>query len=381
MGMTRKEIDREARRLAKADPRGITKALSAMTRILGTTPTRHPHDADGAAHGAIIDCAVYVNGRRHDGVWNYEEALDAVRHTPNSFMWLGLYQPTPNELGHIAETFELHELPVEDALQGYQRPKIERYPAMTFAALRTTRYVEHEEFTEVSEIVETGHVMLFLGRDFVITVRHGAPTELASLRADLEANPDQLAEGPWAVAHRIYDRIVDSYVETAGQIELDIDQLEDSVFARDRRGSIQRIYQLKRELVEFKRAVLPLQRPVADIAGGHIADVPLELQRYFRDVNDNLSRTVDQVVSFDDLLNSILQARLAQVTVDQNDDMRKIAAWAGIAAVWTALAGIYGMNFDFMPELHWRFGYPMVLAISLAASIILYRQFRKSGWL
>src|SRR5262245_3042821 len=113
MGMTRKEIDREARRLAKADPRGITKALSAMTRILGTTPTRHPHDTDGTAHGAIIDCAVYVNGRRRDGVWNYEEAFDTVRHTPNSFMWLGLYQPTPGELGHIAETFELHELPVE----------------------------------------------------------------------------------------------------------------------------------------------------------------------------------------------------------------------------------------------------------------------------
>ncbi|HEY7174787.1 MAG TPA: magnesium and cobalt transport protein CorA [Micromonosporaceae bacterium] len=379
--MTRKEIDRDTRRLANADPRGITKALSAMTRILGTTPTRHSHDTDGTARGAIVDCAVYVNGRRNDGVWDYADALDTVRRTPNSFMWLGLYQPTARELGHIAETFELHELPVEDALQGHQRPKIERYPAMTFATLRTTRYVEHEELTDVSEIVETGHVMLFLGKDFVITVRHGAPTELASLRADLESDPDQLAEGPWAVAHRIYDRIVDTYVETAGQIELDIDQLEDSVFARDRRGSIQRIYQLKRELVEFKRAVLPLQRPVADIAGGHIADVPLELQRYFRDVNDNLSRTVDQVVSFDDLLNSILQARLAQVTVDQNDDMRKIAAWAGIAAVWTAIAGIYGMNFEFMPELHWRFGYPMVLAISLAASIILYRQFRKSGWL
>jgi magnesium transporter len=127
--------------------------------------------------------------------------------------------------------------------------------------------------------------------------------------------------------------------------------------------------------------VLPLQRPVADIAGGHIADVPVELKLYFRDVNDNLSRTVDQVTSFDDLLNSILQARLAQVTVDQNDDMRKIAAWAGIAAVWTAVAGIYGMNFEFMPELHWRYGYPAVLGLSLVASIILYRQFRKSGWL
>jgi len=240
---------------------------------------------------------------------------------------------------------------------------------------------EHDELTETSEVVETGHVMLFLARDFVITVRHGAPTELSSLRAGLEEKPELLAQGPWAVAHGIYDRIVDSYLDCAAQIELDIDQLEDSVFARDRRGSIQRIYQLKRELVEFKRAVLPLQRPLADIAGGHHGDVPVELQRYFRDVNDHLSRTVDQVVSFDDLLNSILTARLTQVTVDQNDDMRKIAAWAGIAAVWTAIAGIYGMNFDKMPELHWTYGYPIMMGICLIASVVLYRQFRKSGWL
>jgi len=252
---------------------------------------------------------------------------------------------------------------------------------MSFAAIRTTRYVEHDELTETSEVVETGHVMLFLARDFVITVRHGVPTELSSLRAGLEEKPDLLAQGPWAVAHGIYDRIVDSYLDCAAQIELDIDQLEDSVFARDRRGSIQRIYQLKRELVEFKRAVLPLQRPLADIAGGHHGDVPVELQRYFRDVNDHLSRTVDQVVSFDDLLNSILTARLTQVTVDQNDDMRKIAAWAGIAAVWTAIAGIYGMNFDNMPETHWTFGYPIMMGICLVASVVLYRQFRKSGWL
>src|SRR5215468_4195575 len=363
------------------DHRGLTKALSAMTRILGTTSSRHPGADGDASHTSIVDCAVYVDGKRRPGTCTYAEALDYVRHTSGTFMWLGLHQPSADELGHIAETFGLHELTVEDALQGYQRPKIERYPAMTFAAIRTTRYIEHSELTETSEVVETGHVMIFLGRDFVITVRHGAPTELASLRADLESNPEQLAEGPWAVAHRIYDRIVDTYVDTAGQIEIDIDQLEDSVFARDRQSSIQRIYQLKRELVEFKRAVLPLQRPVADIAGGHIADVPVELQRYFRDVNDNLRSAVDQVLSFDDLLNSILQARLAQVTVDQNDDMRKIAAWAGIAAVWTAVAGIYGMNFDFIPELRWRYGYPAVWTFCLIASVILYRRSRKSGWL
>ena len=362
------------------DHRGISRALKTMTRILGTTPVRSPGDLH-SDHHAIVDCAVYVKGQRRSGVWDYADALATVRRTPHSFMWLGLREPSADELNDIAETFELHELPVEDALQGYHRPKIERYPAMTFAALRTTRYVEHGELTETSEVVETGHVMLFLGKDFVITVRHGAPTELASLRADLEHKPDLLAQGPWAVAHAIYDRVVDSYVDVVGQIELDIDQLEDSVFARDRQSSIQRIYQLKRELVEFKRAVLPLQRPVADIAAGHVFDVPVELQRYFRDVNDHLTRTVDQVVSFDDLLNSILQARLAQITIDQNNDMRKIAAWAGIAAVWTAVAGIYGMNFNYIPELNWKYGYPAVLVFCFVTSIILYRQFRKSGWL
>src|SRR5215831_19488649 len=219
------------------DHRGLTRALNAVTRILGTAPQRSPGDPLNSHH-AIVDCAVYVKGHRRPGVWEYEDALATVRRTPHSFMWLGLHEPSADELGRIAEVFELHELPVEDALQGYQRPKIERYPAMTFAALRTTRYVEHSELTENSEVVETGHVMLFLGRDFVITVRHGAPTELASLRADLEQKPELLAQGPWGVAHGIYDRIVDSYVDTAAQIELDIDQLEDSVFARDRQSSI-----------------------------------------------------------------------------------------------------------------------------------------------
>lgn len=364
------------------DHRGLSRALRQVTRILGTV-AGSPGGEQRSPRRAIVDCAVYVRGRRKAGDWHHADALATVRRTPHSFVWLGLHEPTAEELSDIATTFELHELPVEDAIKSFERPKIERYGSMTFAALRTVRYVEHSELTETSEVVETGYVMLFLGRDFVITVRHGAPTELAPLRADLEGKPDLLSEGPWAVAHAIYDRIVDSYLDCSGRVEQDIDALEDMVFSRDSRGQgrIQRIYQLKRELVEFKRAVLPLQRPVADLAGGLLAEVPEELRRYFRDVNDHLSRTVDQVLSFDDLLNSILAARLAQVAVDQNDDMRKIAAWAGIAAVWTAIAGIYGMNFKFMPETSWRYGYPAVLAVSLISSIILYRSFRKSGWL
>jgi magnesium transporter len=330
-----------------------------------------------------VDCCVYVDGEREPGDRHYAEAFEVARRTSQAFVWLGLHEPTEDELADIATTFDLHELPVEDAAaSGYQRPKIERYGDMIFAGLRTTRYIEHTELTEFSEIVETGSVMLFIGANFVITIRHGVGGELASVRADLEAKPDLLRHGPWAVAHAVYDRAVDSYVDCAERVEMDIDAMEESVFGRQgSRGRIQHIYQLKREIVEFRRAVLPLQRPLEAIIGGRLPQVPKEIRRYFRDVHDHLTRTVEQVQSYDELLNSIMQARLAQVTVEQNNDMRKIAAWAGIAAVWTAVAGIYGMNFRFMPELHWKYGYPTVFALCVVASLVLYRVFRKAGWL
>jgi magnesium transporter len=340
-------------------------------------------EGDDDRRSSIVDCGVYVDGRRLPGDWHYADALDAARRRPSAFVWLGLYEPDEIELSEVASTYDLHKLAVEDALiSGYQRPKIERYGDLTFAGLRTTRYVEHGELTEQSEVVETGAVMLFIGEKFVITVRHGSGAELASARADLEAKPDLLSLGPWAVAHEVYDRVVDSYVDCADRVENDLDMMEESVFGRQGGGRrIQHIYQLKREMVEFRRAVLPLQRPLEAIVGGQLPEVPSEMRRYFRDVQDHLTRTVEQVQSFDELLNSIMQARLAQVTVEQNDDMRKIAAWAGIAAVWTAVAGIYGMNFRFMPELHWKYGYPTLMALCAVLSLVLYRVFRKSGWL
>jgi magnesium transporter len=297
-------------------------------------------------------------------------------------VWLGLYEPGEAELADIANTFELHELAVEDALKEFQRPKIERYGDITFTVVRTTRYVEHTELTESSEVVETGSVCLFLGQHFVITIRTGSGGELHPVRAMLEGRPEMLGHGPWAVAHAVYDRIVDAYLDCAAAVEGDLDVLEESVFGRSTaRGSIQRIYQLKRELVEFRRAVVPLQRPLDAIVAGRLSEVPKEIRRYFRDVTDHLTRTVEQVQSFEELLNSILQARLAQVTVEQNDDMRKIAAWAGIAAVWTSVAGIYGMNFHTFPELRWKYGYPTVIALCVLASLVLYRLFRRNGWL
>jgi magnesium transporter len=369
------------------DQRGLSRALTAVTRILGGSDRDEIPAPRGGRTSAIVDCGLYIDGERQPGDWNYSDALQAARRkNQHAFVWLGLHEPGLEELTEIAKVFDLHELTIEDAMNRNQRPKIERYNDMVFATVRTTRYVEHTELTEYSEVVETGTVMLFLGEHFVISVRHGAGAGLAEVRTELESKPDLLRHGPWSVAHAVYDRVVDSYVECAAGVEIDIDAIEETVFARPTRstqtGGISRIYQLKRELVEFRRAVVPLQRPMDAIVAGRLPEVPKEIRRYFRDVNDHLNRTVDQVVSFDELLNSILQARLAQVTVDQNNDMRKIAAWAGIAAVWTAVAGIYGMNFKYMPpEITWRYGFPTVMMVCLVASLVLYRVLRKSGWL
>nr|MDT0661831.1 magnesium/cobalt transporter CorA [Micromonospora sp. DSM 115978] len=352
-----------------------------MTRILTADANSRSIVDPRGDHQAVVDCGLYVDGVRQAGDLDYVSALTVARRESNGFVWLGLHEPGPDEIAGIAEAYGLHELAVEDAIKAEQRPKLERFGEVSFLVLRTARYVGHGELTETSEVVETGQVMLFIGPNFVISVRHGDACRLAPVRADLEARRELLAHGPWAVAYAVTDRVVDLYLEVADRIEDDLDRLEELVFGRQTSGRIQRIYQMKRELVEFKRAVVPLQRPFMTLTAQVNREVPKEIRRYFRDVQDHLTRTVEQVNSYDDLLNSILQARLAQVSVEQNNDMRKIAAWAGIAAVWTAIAGIYGMNFDFMPETRWQYGYPVVLALMLAISLALYRSFRRNGWL
>ncbi|MDT5038584.1 MAG: magnesium transporter [Micromonosporaceae bacterium] len=366
-------------------PRSLSRTIAAPVRRAMhrmRNPAAPVQDAHSTNHGSgVVDCALYVDGVRQPGDWHYPDALAAARRSGTGFVWLGLKEPDAGELADIAETFELDELPVEDAIKSHQRPKVERYGDMTFVSLRTARYVEHAELTESSEVIESGDVMMFVGAHFIITVRHGNACKLGPVRAGLEDKRELVERGPWAVAYAVLDMVVDVLVEVSAAIEEDVAAVEDSVFALKGSGRIQRIYQLKRELMEFKRVVLPLQRPLTGLTTGQSADVPKEIRRYFRDVSDHLSRTVEQVVYFDDVLNSILAARLAQVSVDQNNDMRKIAAWAGIAAVWTAVAGIEGMNFKFMPELHWKYGYPVALAIVIGFSLALYRGFRRSGWL
>src|SRR3989440_6673043 len=283
------------------DHRGLSRALNAVTRILGTS---HPEGSatarrHQAGHSAIMDCALYIAGQREPGQWHYEDALAKARSLPDAFVWLGLHEPGEDELADIANIFELHELTVEDALKEFQRPKIERYGDIVFAVVRTTRYVEHTELTESSEVVETGSVSMFIGQHFVITIRTGSAGELAPVRAMLEDRPELLAQGPWSVAHAVYDRIVDSYLDCAAAVEVDLDQLEESVFSRaERRGGIQRIYQLKRELVEFRRAVVPLQRPLEGIVAGRLPEGPQEIRRDFRGGTGHLTRSGEQVQCF-----------------------------------------------------------------------------------
>ena len=362
--------------------RAWTAPVRAMNRFLGAVDDGGSSSRSGHEGSAVVDCGVYVDGKREPGDFGPAEALHEAYARDNAFVWLGLHEPTQAEMSEIAHSYGLHELAVEDAVKAEQRAKLEQFGAVHFLVLRTARYVPHDELTETSQVVETGQMMIFIGERFVITVRHGDASELASVRADLEnQRPQLLEQGPWAVAYAVTDRVVDLYLAVADQVEADLDIIEEGVFSRDSASPIQAIYQMKRELVEFRRAVVPLQRPLATIAAPQSRLVPKEIRRYFRDVQDHLTRTVEQVTSYDDLLNSILQARLAQVTVDQNNDMRKIAAWAGISAVWTAFAGIYGMNFKHMPELGWTFSYPVLWTLLLVISVLLYRGFRRSGWL
>lgn len=371
----------------REEPGRFTRALAAparaMSRILSGEADRSSARPHVAEHDAIVDCALYLDGiRQNEQILDYREALDAAKKQRGAFVWLGLHAPTNEQMKGIAEAFGLHELAVEDVVTAGQRPKVEVFGDVHFLVLRTARYVEHGELTEHSEVIETGQIMLFVGEDFVISVRHGDACRLRPVRERLERKPELLKQGPWAVAYGVMDQAVDLYLLAADGIATDVDVLEEAVFARnpESSGRMQRIYQLKRELVEFKRAVMPLPRPMLTLTQD-TPEIPKELRKYFRDVQDHLARVTEQINGFDDLLISIMQARLAQVTVDQNSDMRKIASWAAIAAVWTAIAGVYGMNFKIMPELEWTYGYPLVFGLMVLFSFLVYRALRRNGWL
>ncbi|MCT7355233.1 magnesium and cobalt transport protein CorA [Streptomyces sp. 15-116A] len=369
--------------LRKVTSLGGVGGLRRVARLARRRPRVDlSHPARSPLGSSVVNCVTYQDGVRRTARGELVDAVREVRKSGEGFVWLGLHEPTDREFAGIAELFDLHPLAVEDAVEAHQRPKLERYGETLFAVFKTVCYVEHEELTATSEVVNTGEIMVFLGEDFVITVRHGRHGSLGPVREDLESDPQQLSKGPSAVLHAIADHVVDDYLTVIDSVQHDMDHVETDVFAEQgARVDPGRIYQLKRELLELKRAVVPLSRPLEELATRPARVIAPEIQAYFRDVADHLQRAKEQTAAFDELLNSILQAHLAQVTVAQNADMRKITAWAAIVAVPTMVCGVYGMNFDHMPELRWRYGYGMVIGVISVACLLLYRAFRRSRWL
>ena len=329
----------------------------------------------------VVDCGVYVEGKRLPGRWTHVEAVEEVRERRSGFVWIGLHEPSAEQIEGIAETFGLHKLAVEDAVQAHQRPKLERYDDTLFMVLKTLKYIAHSNPTTANEIVESGELMAFLGKDFIITVRHGNHSGLAELRRELECEPEHLRVGPAVVLHAMTDRVVDNYLVVTESIEADIDEVEARIFAPRTVIGSEPIYLMKREVLEMRRAVMPLAQPVRQLAEGDVRLVPAAVRSYFRDVHDHLTTVAERVAGFDELLTTLVDATLAKISMQQNSDMRKITAWAAIISIPTMVAGIYGMNFTDMPELKWKFGYPLALLVILAACLVLYRIFRRNDWL
>jgi len=322
----------------------------------------------------IVDCAAYVGGTRKAPTCSLDEAM-RHRALDDTFVWIGLLEPTAEELEVVAERFGLHPLAVEDALHAHQRPKLERYGDHSFLVFKTARYVDHDE------VIALGEVLLFVGDDFIISVRHGDAGNMGEIRRRLEARPERLALGPGVVVYELADRVADEFIEALASMEADIDEIQADVFAGPKASHAGRIFNLKREVLEFRQAAGPLVDPLDLLVRTHPPGFTDELQPYFRDVHDHVVRATQRLTAIDELLSSALDANVAQVSMRQNEDMRKISAWAAIVSVPTAIAGIYGMNFDHMPELSWRYGYLLVVAAIALICLGLYRNFKRREWL
>ena len=336
----------------------------------------------------IIDNAVYVDGKRTPDPTSLSETFDLVR-ARHGFGWIGLYRPDPSELQAVADEFSLHPLAVEDAQEGHQRPKIERYGGDRFVVLRPARYMDEEER------VDFGEVDLFLGPDFVVVVRHAEAPDLKAVRARLEAEPKLLAAGPLSVLYAVADRVVDDYGPVVNGLENDIDEIEDQLFAGESSVS-QRIYELTREVVTFQRAIAPLSSVLAQVRAEIDGQEDLiEVRRGLRDVLDHVTRIQERVEGFRVLLQNALTVNATLVGQRQNDQIekltrdafeqgnqvKKVSSWAAIGFFPATLASIWGMNFEYMPELHWRLGYPLALLAMLTLGVVLYLGFKRRNWL
>ncbi|WP_203935915.1 magnesium and cobalt transport protein CorA [Planosporangium mesophilum] len=337
----------------------------------------------------MVSSAIYRDGHRVDSPPTLAETYQRLREQPGVMAWIGLYRPAPVQLLAIAEEFGLHELAVEDAIVAHQRPKLERYGDTLFVVLRAARYLDDVEEVDFSEL----HV--FVGPNFVITVRHGEAPDLAAVRHRLEGDPDLLRRGPEAVLYAILDSVVDGYAPVVAGLQHDIDEIETEVFRGDPRVT-RRIYELSREVIEFQRAARPLLTILNGLAAGFDKyGTDEELRRYLGDVADHATTAAERVDVFRQTLADILtlnatlvsQAQneeikhLTEASYAQNEEIKKISAWAAILFAPTLIGTIYGMNFEYMPELRWRVGYPFALALMAAVCVSLYLVFKRRGWL
>jgi magnesium transporter len=345
--------------------------------------------ADTAMADRVIDNAIYRDGRRIDSPPSLADTIKRLRDTSGAMAWIGLYRPAESQLRSLAEEFELHELALEDAIVAHQRPKLERYGDTLFAVLRAARYLDE------TEEVDFGELHVFVGPDFVLTVRHSEAPDLAMVRRRLEGDPELLRLGTEAVLYAILDAVVDGYAPVIAGLQNDIDEIETEVFGGDPKVS-RRIYELSREVIEFQRATRPLLGMLEGlIAGFDKYGTDEELQRYLRDVADHATTVVERVTGFRQMLGDILtvnatlvgQAQneemknLTEASYTQNEEIKKISAWAAILFAPTLIGTVYGMNFDHMPELRWIIGYPLALALMAGTCIALYVIFKRRDWL
>ena len=346
-------------------------------RSMDPRPERSVADA-----AALVDSAIYVDGGRLRSPKTLADTYRMFRDEPGSMAWIGLYRPSEEQLLSLARQFALHELAVEDAIVAHQRPKLERYGDTLFVVLRPARYLDD------AEEVDFGELHVFVGRDFVVTVRHSETPDLAVVRRRMESDPGLLARGPEAVLYAILDAVVDGYAPVVAGLQNDIDEIETEVF-RGEASVSRRIYELSREVVEFQRAARPLLRILdALVAGFEKHGIDEELRSYLRDVTDHATIVAERVDSFRQMLQDILTVNATLVTQAQNEEMKaqneevkKISAWAAILFAPTLIGTIYGMNFRRMPELRWYYGYPFALALMAAVCATLYLAFKRRGWL
>jgi len=311
-----------------------------------------------------------VDGRR--SAPSLLEKIHESSRERGGFAWIDLYEPTEDEFDTVAGEFGLHELAVKDAIKAHQRPRVERYGDSLFVVLKAARYLEEKE------AVEFGEIHAFVGPDFIVTMRYGEASELGEVRQRVEGEPDLLRKGPLAVLYTIMDRVVDGYGPVADGLENDIDEIEVEVFEGNP-GVSRRIYELSRVVIQFHQATQPLAGALAFLTEGGLHDAGV--RRNLRDVRDRALRVTERVEGFRELLSNILTVNFTIVGIQQSDQTKKISAWAAIVIVPTLIAGIYGMNFDYMPELHWRFGYLFALSLMALVAFSLYLRFKRSGWL